>query len=136
MYTIGKPGKAGGPLQGSAYTWKPVYAGCLIVCIREARQSGRPGDQYTVRYMEAGPCGRPYCIHLGSPTMREAHRFKCKCNFRCRCRCRCARSPKNTFPRELIIVPHPPREPRLATNSSDFDIQKQKTMPKTQSLRN
>ena len=43
------------------------------MCIREARQSGRPDDKYTVRYMEAGPCQRPYCIQLGSPTMREAH---------------------------------------------------------------
>ena len=73
MYTTGKPDNAGGPLQGSTYTWKPVYAGDLIVCIREARQSGRPGDKYTVRYMEAGPGRRPYCIQLGSPTMREAH---------------------------------------------------------------
>ena len=29
--------------------------------------------KYTVRYMEAGPGRRPYCIQLGSPTMREAH---------------------------------------------------------------
>ena len=35
---------------------RPVYTGGLIVCIREARQSGRPGDKYTVRYMEVGPC--------------------------------------------------------------------------------
>ena len=27
--------------------------------------------KYTVRYMEAGPCRRPHCIQLGSPTMRE-----------------------------------------------------------------
>ena len=54
-------------------TWKPVYAGGLIVPIREGRQSGRPGDNYTVRYFEAGPCRRPYWIPLGSPTMREAH---------------------------------------------------------------
>ena len=43
------------------------------MCIWEARQSGRPGDKYTVRCLEAGPCRRPYSIHLGSPTMREAH---------------------------------------------------------------
>ena len=43
------------------------------MCIREARQSGRPGDKYTLRYMEAGPCRRPCCIQPGSPTMREAH---------------------------------------------------------------
>ena len=73
LYTTGKPDDAGGPPQGSTYTWKPVYAGCHSVCIWEARQSGRPGDKYTVRYMEAGPCRRPYCVQLGSPTMREAH---------------------------------------------------------------
>ena len=73
LYTTGKPDDAGGPPLGSIYTWKPVYAGGLTVCIWEARQSGRPGDKYTVRYMEAGPCRRPYSIHLGSPTMREAH---------------------------------------------------------------
>ena len=44
-----------------------------MVCTWEARQSGRPGDKYTVRHMEGGPCRRPYSIHLGSPTMREAH---------------------------------------------------------------
>ena len=49
-----------------------VYAGGLMVCIREARQSGRPGDQYTIIYMEAGLCRRPHCIHLGSPARREA----------------------------------------------------------------
>ena len=48
-----KPDNAGGPLSGSTYTWKPVCAGGLIVCIWEARQSGRPGDKYKVRYMEA-----------------------------------------------------------------------------------
>ena len=69
----GKPDIAGGPLQESAYTWKPVSAGGLIVCIREAREIGRPGGEYTVRYMEAGLCRRPYCIHLGSPTLRGAH---------------------------------------------------------------
>ena len=73
MYTIGKPDNAGGPLERFTYTWKPVYVGGLIVSIREARQSGRPGDKYTVRYMEDGPCRRPHCIQLGSPTMREAH---------------------------------------------------------------
>ena len=41
--------------------------------IREARQSGRPGDKYSVTYMEAGPRRRPHCIQLGSPTMREDH---------------------------------------------------------------
>ena len=29
--------------------------------------------QYSVRYMEAGLCRRPYCNELGSATMREAH---------------------------------------------------------------
>ena len=39
----------------------------------EARQSGRPSDKSTLKYTEARLSGRPYCIHLGSPTMREAH---------------------------------------------------------------
>ena len=73
MYTVGKPGKAGGPLQGCTYTRKPVYAGGLVVCIREARQGGRPGDKCNIVYMEAGLCRRPYCKHLGSPTLRDAH---------------------------------------------------------------
>ena len=66
-YISGKPDNAGGPLQGSTYTWKPVYAGGLIVPIREGRQSGRPGDKHTVKYMDAGPSLRPYGIHLGNP---------------------------------------------------------------------
>ena len=45
LYTTGKPDDAGGPPLGSIYTWKPVYAGGHIVCTREARQSGRPGDK-------------------------------------------------------------------------------------------
>ena len=36
-------------------------------------KAGGPCGTYTVRYMEASPCRRPYCIQLGSPTMREAH---------------------------------------------------------------
>ena len=48
-----EPDNAGGPLDGCTYTWKPVHAGGLSVCIWEARQSGRPGDKYNVRYMEA-----------------------------------------------------------------------------------
>ena len=66
LYTAGKPDNAGGPLQGSTYTWKPVYAGGLIVSIREGRQSGRPGDKHTVKYMEAGPGLRHCGIHLGT----------------------------------------------------------------------
>ena len=73
LYTTGKPGNAGGPLERSTCTWKPVYAGGLIECIREARQSGRPGDKYTVKYVEAGAGHWPYDIQMGSPTMREAH---------------------------------------------------------------
>ena len=73
LYTTGKPGNAGGPLEGSTYTRKPVYAGGLSVTIREARRSGRPGDKYTVKCMEAGPGRKPYCIQLGSPALREAH---------------------------------------------------------------
>ena len=73
MYTTGKPDNAGGPLERFTYTWKPVYAGGLIVTIREARQSGRPGDKYTVKYMEAGPGRRPYDIQLGNPRMWEAN---------------------------------------------------------------
>ena len=72
LYTTEKPDAAGGPLQGCTYTGKPVHAGSLV-CIREARQSGRPGDKYIITYMEAGLCRRPCCIHLGSPTLREAH---------------------------------------------------------------
>ena len=44
-----------------------------MVCKREARLSGRPGDKYTLRFMEAGPCRKPSCIEPGSPTLREAH---------------------------------------------------------------
>ena len=73
LYISGKPDNAGGPLEISTYTWKVVYAGGLNVCIREARHSWRPGDQYTVRYMDSGPCGRPYCTPRCSPTIREAH---------------------------------------------------------------
>ena len=73
MYTVGKPGKEGGPLQGCTYTRKPVYAGGRVVCIREARQGGRPGDKFTIVYMEAGLCRRPSCKHLRSPTLRDAH---------------------------------------------------------------
>ena len=43
-----KPDNAGGPLPGSTYTWKPVYAGGLAVCTWEAQQSGRPGDKNTL----------------------------------------------------------------------------------------
>ena len=73
LYITGRPGNARGPLEGSTYTRKPVYAGGLSVTRREARRSGRPGDKYTVKSMEAGPGRRPYCIQLGSRTMREAH---------------------------------------------------------------
>ena len=72
LYRGGKPDGAGGPLPGSAKTWKPDYAGGRMVCTWEARQSGRPGDKNTIRHTEAGLCRRPYCIQLGSPTMREA----------------------------------------------------------------
>ena len=73
LYITGKPDNAGGPLPGSIYAWKPVCAEGLTVCTCEARRSGRPGDNYTVRSLEAGPCRRPYSMHLGSPTEREAH---------------------------------------------------------------
>ena len=73
LHTTGKPEQAGGPVEASTCTWKPVCAGGLIVGRREARQSGRPGDEDTVRYMEAGPCRRPYCVHQGSPSTRVAH---------------------------------------------------------------
>ena len=43
------------------------------MCTREARLSGRPGDKNMLGYTEAGLCRKPYCIQLGSPTMREAH---------------------------------------------------------------
>ena len=73
LYTTGKPDNAGGPLEGSTWTWKAVKAGGHIVCTREARLSGRPGDKNKLGCTEAGLCRRPYCIQLGSPTMREAH---------------------------------------------------------------
>ena len=60
VYTTGKSDNAGGPVEGSTYTWKPVYAGGLVVCIREARHSGRSDDKYALRYMH------------GSPSMPEA----------------------------------------------------------------
>ena len=44
-YTSGKPNNAGGRPPGYTHTWKPVYAGGLMMRIREARQSGRPGDR-------------------------------------------------------------------------------------------
>ena len=62
LYAPGKPDIAGSPLQESEYAWKPVSVGGLVVYIRKARQGGRPGDKYTVRYMEAGPCRMPCCI--------------------------------------------------------------------------
>ena len=43
------------------------------MCTREARQGGRPGHEYTVTYMEAGLCRRPYSRHQGSPALREAY---------------------------------------------------------------
>ena len=67
LYIYGKPDTAGCPQQGSTKTRKPVYAGGLIVCIREARQGGRPGDEYTITYMEVGLCRWPHCIQLGKP---------------------------------------------------------------------
>ena len=72
LCTTGKLGNAGRPVQESRSTWKPVCAGDLVVCRREARQSGRPCDQYTVRYMEAGPCRWPCGVQLGSPAKRDA----------------------------------------------------------------
>ena len=48
LYTTGKPGNAGGPLERCTYTWKPVYAGDLSAILREALHSGRPRDKYTV----------------------------------------------------------------------------------------
>ena len=37
-----------------------------MVCTWEARLSGSPGDECTVRYMEAGPCRKPHCLQLGA----------------------------------------------------------------------
>ena len=73
VYTTRKPDTAGDQLQGLTTARKPVSAGGLMVCTREARRSGRPGDKYIIRYMEAGLCRRPFCVRLGSPTLREAH---------------------------------------------------------------
>ena len=72
LYTTGKPDTVGGPLQGSTCARKPVYVEGLIIGLRGVRQSGRPYAQYTVIHMDAGLCRRPYCIQLGSPTLREA----------------------------------------------------------------
>ena len=72
LYITGKPGNAGSPVPPFSNTWKPVYAAGLMVCTWEATQSGRPRDKSTLRYPEARLCGRPVCIHLGSPTMWEA----------------------------------------------------------------
>ena len=33
LSTGGKPDNAGGPMHGSTQTWRPVYAGGLIVCM-------------------------------------------------------------------------------------------------------
>ena len=63
LCVYGKPDRAGGPVTNTLCdVWQPVYAGGHTVCIWEARQSGRPDDKYTVKYMEAGPCRRPYNI--------------------------------------------------------------------------
>ena len=43
----------------------------FMVCVGEDRQSGRPSDKDTVRYMEASPCRRPYIVQLGSPRAGE-----------------------------------------------------------------
>ena len=71
--TMGMPDNAGGPLEGSTDFWTPVYAGCLVVCPREARPRGKPIEKYIVRYMETGSCRRPLFINVASLTMREAH---------------------------------------------------------------
>ena len=72
-YTPGKPDNAGGPPEGRTETRKPIHAEGLTLCFWEVRPRGRPNDNCNVRYMEADLCRRPYRIHLGSPTMREAH---------------------------------------------------------------
>ena len=71
-YTAGKPDNAGGPLEGSTETRKPIYAEGLILCVWEAGPCGRPKDNCNVRYREADLCRMPYRMHLGSPTTREA----------------------------------------------------------------
>ena len=66
LYTTRKLDTAGDPLPGSTHTWKPVSAGGFIVCEREARQSGRPGDTATLIYIDNGTwmenlwTGRPF----------------------------------------------------------------------------
>ena len=59
LSTTGKPDAAGGPLQGCTYTGKLVYARGLAARIRVARQSGRPGDNYSIIYMETTLCWKP-----------------------------------------------------------------------------
>ena len=59
LCTTGKPDTVGGPVPGSTYTWKPVYAGGLMVCVREALQSGRT-------------CDKTHCKIHGSRSMQKA----------------------------------------------------------------
>ena len=46
---LGKPDNARGPLHASRYTGKPVYAGDLIACRREARQTEEADYKYIHR---------------------------------------------------------------------------------------
>ena len=95
----------------------------------------RPGDEYPVRYMEAGLCRRPDCIPRGSPTIREAHckdlhtpgsrslpeamtrarrlstgaRVACACHFGLQLcvQLKCRRVSFSTPPLNLLCVPPP-----------------------------
>ena len=56
----------------------------------EARESGTPGDEDTVKCIKAGPCRRPHGVQLGSPTTWEAH-------------CKDRRTHGSRFPLEAIV---------------------------------
>ena len=54
LCTTGRPDNAGCPLRESTYTWKPVYAGGLILCSREFQTRGQSFEKFDVRDMDAG----------------------------------------------------------------------------------
>ena len=93
---IGSEWEEGAKASAAENTWTARYIGGGTICIirqrqnaclqknfkdrkREgttpqlaaARQCGRPTRRMYI-HMEAGLCRRPYCVYMGSPTMREA----------------------------------------------------------------
>ena len=73
LYTTRKPDNAGGPLQDLRTLGSRSLPEALWCVHGKPDRAGGPAIRYSVRYMEAGPCRRPSCIQLGSPTMREDH---------------------------------------------------------------